>query len=428
MLEWHVVTAATYYGASDGTLNDEYLYFLSDTGEIMKGAKPFNQAVEMLTGPDYALPTQPARKRIYIHPTTLEGKIYDGSAWVTVIKPIQSTVVADDENPVNSKAVIAYVAKEIEKVTGSGELVANVAYDKSAIKLTVTNADKSSKDLVLEGIATSLNYDSKTGALTIKDISGNVLGSAVNLDLERFVQSARYDTESKKIILTFNDATTPLEIDVGDLVDTYTAEDSTSIHLTVTNNKFKAEAIVAATDGNMLQSTDSGLFVAATDLSNYQTLVASATAGHVATLNAQGQVQDGGVSVGGAALAADTSATVLATEAAVKAAVDALNTSLTEMIQGKMALVSGATDGDILTVNAAGQAVDSGKKVGGATLAENADANTLATEVAVKTAVSAVEAAKLDKTDVVAPSASATTGQAADAKAVYDQLTWKTTL
>lgn len=442
MLEWHVVTSATYYAAEASALNNDYLYFLSDTKEIYKGSTPFREAVEIVT--DW--PTTPARRRIYFKASDMEGRVYDGTNWTTVVKPVKSTIATDDVNPVNSKAVIDYVAAEISKVTGGSGLVGGVSFDKDEIKLTVTKADGSSSDIVLESIATQMSYDATTGALSLKDVNGVVLGTPINLDLERFVSAASYDSENKKITLTFNDASTPLEIEVGDLVDTYTAKSGKGVSLTVSNNEFVAEAIVASTEGNKLQLTENGLFVAATDLSNYQTLIANATTNNIVTVNASGQVIDGGISAGGAALSSEAPSTVLATEAAVKAAIEALKTSLETEIAKKMDLVSSATSGNIATFGTNGQVVDSAKNIGAGTLASTPSANTLATEAAVKAADDAVaEAAataltsaktelnasidlKLAKADVVALSSTATTGQAADAAATYQALTWKTTL
>lgn len=432
MLEWHVIPSATYYAANASSLNDEYLYFLSDTKEIYKGSTPFREAVEFLAGPDYALPTAPARRRIYINPTNMEGKVYDGSAWQTVIKPVVDAVVEDGSDPVNSKAVIDYVAAEIAKVNSSKNLVKGLSYTKSGVKLTVTAADNSTKDIVLEGLGVSLSYNKTTGALNLKDVNGAVLGSTINLDLERFVSAASYDHSNKKIILSFNDSSTPLEIPVGELVDTYTAKGGKGVSLTVSNNQFAAEAIVSATEGNLLELTDNGLYVAASVLDDYNKLIAGATNGHIVTTDAKGQVKDGGVIAGGATLATTPVATTLATEkavsAAISSAISSLQSTLTAEINKKMNLVTGATQGNIATYGANGQVVDSSKKIGGASLASTPSENTLATEKAVKASVDAMGSLKLDKTAVVALTSSATAAQAASAKATYDALTWKTTL
>lgn len=385
MVEWHAISAATYYAADAASLSDEKLYFLTDTGEIYKGANPFTEACVLYTG---TLPTTPARRKIYINTATGEGKIYTGSAWQTVIAPIDASVTSTSTNPVSSKAVAEYVAAQIADVTGSGDLVASVAYTPTGAKLTVTNADGSSSVLTLSSLGASLSYDAATGALSLKDVTGAVLGTAINLDLERFVKSGEYDATNKNVVLYFDDdQTDSVEIPVGDLVDTYTAANSGTIKLTVTNNQFVAEAIASAASGNVLQIKDDGLYVAATDLSNYQTLVASASTTAFPMLNASGQIINGTITPGGAAISATPSASVLATELAVNALVTSTKATIDSSITALTTRVS-----------------------------------TLETDV------KALQDGKLDAVDVVAPSSTATTGQAADAKATYDALTWKTTL
>ena len=120
MLSWHAITSTVYYAAEADSLSDDSLYFLTDTHEIYKGSVPFTESVVIYSG---AEPTSPARRKIYINSTTGEGKIYTGSEWQTVIKPIDSTVTPDGTNPVNSEAVIAYVTEQINNVTGGESIV-----------------------------------------------------------------------------------------------------------------------------------------------------------------------------------------------------------------------------------------------------------------------------------------------------------------
>lgn len=435
MLEWHVVNSATYYAAESASLNSDFLYFLSDTKEIYKGAVPFSQAVEMLSAPDYTLPTTPARKRIYVNPSNLEGKIYDGSQWVTIIKPVSTAVAASDPNPVSGGAVKTYVDEAIADLAASDDVMASLVWNESAHKLTYTMADgTTTHDVPLSGLAVDLSYDSTTGALQVVDASGTALGTAVNLDLERFIQSASYDHQTRKITLNFNDATDPLEIDVGDLVDTYTAaaEDaSKGAKITVTNNEFAVEAIVSAATGNQLQKTAQGLFVAAYDDSDVMKLVASATAGDVATLNGQGQATDSGYTLGGSAMAATPGATTLATEAAVAAAISAAITALDldNRFAEKVDKVSSATAGNIATFVSGGNIADTGKTIGGSTLAASPTANTVATEAAVKAYADSVGDLKVAKTDIVTTiDSTGTDSQVPSAAAAYAALSWKTTL
>ena len=423
MLTWHYITRKAFDDAADATKTADKLYFISDTHEIYKGTQLFNESVTLVT----EFPASGAAGRLYVDSTTLEGKIWNGTAWTPVIQPVQSTLTASDTaKPVSGKAVADYVTGEIAKVTGSKDLVTGVAYVEDGNKLTVTMADATTKDVPLTGTAVDLTYDSTTGELKVKNASGTALGTGVKLDLERFVKEATYDNENKKIILSFNDESTPLEIEVGDLVDTYTAKNSTTVSLTVTGNEFTAEAIVAATEGNILKKTDAGLFVAATDVSGKIDKVADATANAVAVLTADGQVADSKVKIGAAALAETTNASTLATEAAVAAVRTALQTAIND----KMAKVTAAKADEVLIATADGNAAVSGVKIGGEAMKDTKDASTLATEKAVETYVTDYAVAKtaiVTNGNVAATVAAASDAKVASEKAFVDAMTWKTT-
>ena len=423
MLTWHYVTSATYHAGSADQKTADKLFFLSDTGEIYRGTQSFTESCILYTEE----PTAKAVGKLYINATTLEGKIWNGSAWTTVIQPVQATLAADDTaKPVSGKAVADYVKDQISAVTGSDGLVAAVAYAADTNKLTVTMADGSSDEIAMDGVAADLVYDKATGLLQVKNASGTTIGTGINLDLERFVSSAEYDEETKEIILNFNDEGEPLKIAVGDLVDTYTAGNTQTVAMTVTGNQFTAEVLLAGGD-NLLQKTESGLYVAPVDLSGKMDKDTDAVVGNLAKFDANGNAVDAGLIAGGAALADAPNATTLATEAAVAA----IRTALQSAIDGKMNKVEAGKAGEILVATAEGHAEVSGLKAGGAALAENADAATLATEKAVKDHVAGYAVAKVN---VVAAGAMATTTTAASdekvtsEKAVVDAMSWKTTL
>lgn len=424
MLNWHYVTRAAYDAADSTVKSADKLYFLSDTHEIYRGTENFTESVILYSEE----PTIKAVGKLYVNSNTLEGRIWNGTAWTTVIQPVQAAIVSGDTSkPVSSKAVEDYVGTEIKKVTGSGDLIAGLAYTEATNKFTVTKADKTTEEIELTGVAADLIYDKTTGLLQVKNASGTTIGTGINLDLERFVSEASYDAKEHMIVLKFNDSSDPLKINVGDLVDTYTAKSTSTVKLTVTGNEFAAEAIVAATEGNMLQSTKDGLFVAATNIDGKMDKDADAVAGNVAKFDADGNAVDAGYTLGGAALAAAPAATVLATEKAV----DAIRTALQTSIDGKMTKVATGKAGEVLVANADGDASLSGAKVGGAVLAAAPDAATLATEKAVETYVTGYAVAK---TSVVANGTMATTVTAASddkvpsEKALVDAMTWKTTV
>lgn len=288
MMYWHIVTSDVYKA---GVKKDQDMYFLSDTHEIYRGEVPFTESVILYT----ELPTSGiAVNRLYINSTTLEGKIHNGTDWVQVIKPVSDTVTKDGVDPVSSKAVIAYVADEIKKVTGSGDVVTGIAWSDTDHVLTVTKGSTASETITFDGLGVTLNYTAANGKLQLADASGNLIGDAISLDLERFVHSGIYDAENKKIILYFDEAKKDsVEIPVGDLVDTYTAESTSSLDLTVTDNKFKGTVKISKENGNLITVKDDGLYVSV-DITGKVDKVTDAVEGNIVLFGEGGAVKDSG--------------------------------------------------------------------------------------------------------------------------------------
>lgn len=424
MISWHFITSAEFNAASADQKTADKLFFLSDTGEIYRGTQPFTESVILHSEE----PTAKAVGKLYINANTLEGRIWNGTAWTTVIQPVQAAIdVADTAKPVSGKAVADHVAAEIAKVTGSNTLVSGVAYVAESNSLSVTKADGSNESIPMTNVAADLVYDKTTGLLQVKNAQGTTIGTGINLDLERFISEASYDHETRTITLKFNDEGEPLTINIGDLVDVYTAGNTSTVAMTVTGNQFTAEVLVAGTEGNLLQKTENGLYVAPVDLSGKMDKDTDAVVGNLAKFDAAGNAVDAGIAAGGAVLATEASASVLATEAAVAA----IRTSLQNAIDGKMAKVEAGNTDELLIATADGNAAASGVKIGGEALAETPDAATVATEKAVVSYVNGYAVAKAN----VVPAGSMATSVAAASdekiaseKAIVDALTWKTTV
>ena len=290
MVSWHIVTSAAYKA---GSKVDGDMYFLSDTHEIYRGSESFSEAVVMYTD----LPVEGiAKNKLYINSATLEGRIYDGAAWTTVIKPVDSTVATDGENPVNSKAVIAYVAAELAKFTSSDNVISKLTWDSANHLLEVTKGSNDTENIVFNGLGVSLTYEASTGKLQLLDASGNAIGNPITLDLERFVSSGVYNPDTKSIVLYFDaEKTDSVTIPVGDLVDIYTAEATdNSLNLTVESNVVKGSVKISKETGNTIELKDDGIYVAAVDLSGKMDKVTDGVSGNILTIGNDGQAVDSG--------------------------------------------------------------------------------------------------------------------------------------
>ena len=301
MIYWHIVSSEVFY---NGTTIEGHLYFLTDTREIFRGSAnggytPYTESVIMYTG---TLPTSPAINRLYINSETLEGKVWTGAegGWKTVINAVSDEVADVAGVAVSGKAVVAYVAAELAKMATAADTVSAVTWDSAEHILTVTKGTGDSADvetIIFDGLGADLNYDSSTGDLQLVDASGNKIGNAVRLDLERFVTAGEYDAEKQTIFLYFDqEKTNYVEIPVSDLVDTYTAEAlDNSLQLSVeSGNKITGKVKISTASGNLITVDENGLYVAPIDISGKMDKVEGAVKDNIAVFGDDGQVVDSG--------------------------------------------------------------------------------------------------------------------------------------
>lgn len=395
MIKWVVGTSAQYEAVLEKDANS--LYFLEDTQEIYKGDKSFTQSVVLLE--DDTFPPKGAQGKVYIGGTTLEGKVWDGETWKTVIQPIATTLTdsGTENKAVSGEAVKTYVKKKVSEAV-TGNFVDGITYDKSTKELSYTKGGAPQK-VAIEGFVTGASYAGDTGVLSFTVQGGEKI--SVNLPKENFVKSGTYNKESKEIILTLTD-NSQVKIPAGDLVDINEFESTQSVQLTVSPaGVVSANVKVSGDGGNLLQSKANGLYVAAPNVDGKLDKVAGEKADEIIVAKADGTVKVSGKKAGGAALAGDPNENTLATEKAVAAVKAALEGSINTKFNKS----------DIVTaVGASGSASD--VKV--------------ASEKAVATAIEQVKNGKIDKssitTTVVESSNSAT--KVVSESAVVSAMSW----
>lgn len=292
MMNWHIVSTKAEFIA--GSPVDTDLYFIADTHEIYRGSESYTQPIVLYTD---ALPVENiAVNALYINSTTLKGDVYNGTSWTTVLKPLATTVEPDGDSPVSGSAVATYVAAEIAKITGAGNVVTNITWDDANQILDVFKGE-GKESITFDGLGVSLQYTSTTGMLQLLDTSGNTIGDPVNLGVEKFVTSGEYDASRKVIILYFNaEKTDFIEIPVGELVQTYTVGNTKTVNMNLSSNQITANVRISVTGGNALVANEDGLYVQVPDISSKMDKVSGATAGNLVKLDSNGQVVDAGVS------------------------------------------------------------------------------------------------------------------------------------
>ena len=391
------------------------LYFVIDAKRIYKGANDVTSNIEVVTAFD---PAEPAagtislanafEGKLYLNAATFEMRIKNGAAW-SVLSPGYLTTggnwaQADNDGKLGTIGVIKTII---------GQAIAaakpEVTFESSTGVLKV--GDSSAR---LVGVINSVVYDPDQLQLVVKSISesGEPTSQTISLPKDNFVRSGRYydlpeGGKGPAIVLVVNDgagADKEVVIPAASLVDVYTGGKSDNIQVSVSDgNVITASAIIDPAEGNALVSSATGLKV---DISGKANTV-SAVSGNVIVANGDGNMKDGGVSIlaegemGNSAtkipvasvIATAISSAISAAQGTLQAAMDALGEKVTTLEQFKDSLAgkfltASVVDNFVGFVDANGNIKDSGKKAGGATLAADPDASTLATEAAVFAAMS----------------------------------------
>lgn len=381
------------------------LYFLEDANKIYKGEVDVTSALQVVDSfseqPDDTI----VEGKIYLNATTFEVRYRNGDAWGIMLPGIIATkdgfVDANSNKLATIGATKAYITAAIEEITGGTAFVKSVAWNAANGQLEVDNGGDAPETVALTGLVKTPTYDAANLTLTIPVIGGDDV--VVNIPKDKFVTAGQYYESypaenpeyEKVIVLTIDNQDEPVIIPAASLVDIYTA-DNEGKNLTVTitaDNKISATLTLDPAAGNALTYDPAKGFMV--DVSGKMDNYGAGTASELVISDAEGKT----VSRTGVTLLTDEGTTNLgdsATQvpvASVIARAIAETSAALEILIGNKAdkLAAGAAD-EVLTSTADGNYARSGKAIGGATLAETPDADTLATEAAVKTAIDAAAA------------------------------------
>lgn len=259
------------------------LYFCTDTKKIYKGTVDFTDSVVYAS----SKPEKPIVGKLYILSGTGTAEVYNGTSWTVVSYPMITAISdtatdVDDVHVASAKAVKDYVDTTVAEATSSDNLVKGVANKADTeATLVITKANGTTSDLTLAGVVTTPSYDATTRKFTFPVSDGDDV--VVELGKDIFIDpngDNSYHADTKEIWLTLNDGSgenpgTVIKIPATGLVNIISTEDTTSVDMTYTDGKIKAEVILkkdstesGAEFTNSLKLAADGLYV---DLSGYYT-------------------------------------------------------------------------------------------------------------------------------------------------------------
>lgn len=349
-INFYALTSAQYAGIQSKDTNT--LYFLTDTGRILKGSTDMTYAVVPVT--EFPEATAAIANKLYINTNTFELQITtDNVSWVE-LSPGYLTDSANWAEADGTKfATIALIKKGIQEAITA--IDPDVSFDGSVGSVTV-----GSKSAVLTGVVHDVNYDQGQMVLTIP-----VYGSediVVNIPKDKFVTAGQFypeypvedPTYYNVIVLTIDNQPDPVIIPAEALVNVYTADnEGKDVEITISeDNKISAKIKLQGISG-----------------------------GKVAITSADGSIQESEFTIQNSGDLSSMTATDIPVATIIMAAINAA-------VAEKMDKLTGIQN-NLLIFGADNTVIDSGKHIGGATLADSPDENTLATEAAVKSAIDA---------------------------------------
>lgn len=350
-VNFYALTSTQYGGI--GTKDQNTLYFLTDTGRILKGDVDVTYAVVTVASTPEA--SAAIANKLYINTTDLSLQITtDNLNWVT-LTPGYLTDGANWAQADSKKlATIGLIKKGIQEAIDAIDTTLGFATSTG----TVTVNDKTA---ILEGVAHGVSYDQSQMVLTIPVYGGDNV--VVNIPKDKFVTAGQFyedypaegePTHHNVIVLTIDNQVEPVVIPAESLVNVYTADnEGKDIEITITEDNKISAAI-------KLQG---------------------ATGGKIAVTAADGSIDESTFTIQNSGNVASMTATDIPVATLIMAAINAA-------VANKMDKISGIQN-NLLIFGTDNNIVDSGKKIGGATLAGTPDENTLATEAAVKAAIDA---------------------------------------
>ena len=361
------------------------LYFVTDTGKIYKGSSDVTYCITVGTTPEVS---SAVKGKLYIDSTTLAMSVtMDGTSWLQLSPGYLTDGTEWAAADSNKFATIGLIKKGIQDAVNNIDLTAYFENSTGTVKI-----GESGTGAILTGVAHNVQYDASQLKITIPVYGGSDV--VVNIPKDKFVTAGQFYTDypaegeathHNVIVLTIDNQADPVIIPAEALVNIYTADNTGKdvIVLISEDNKVSASIKIDPTGGNALTTSENGLKV---DVSGKMDKIQSATGAKIAITQADGSVSESTYSIlsegdMGSEAAVIPTANLIAS--AIASAINGLN------VNNKVDKVTGTVD-NLVGFAAEGAIKDSGKKSGGAILADSPDENTLATEAAVKSAVDSV--------------------------------------
>lgn len=300
-ISFYYMTETQYKGI---TPIEDALYFITDNRRIYKGTNLYSESFESVA----TLPTSPRLGCLYFNSTDKTTQYYNGSAWVTVIPTLVTSIggTGSDSAIPTEKAVRDAITTAMSGV--GGDIL------ESALWLSSESEGYSSGDRTLVDIAGMQDGDmclvEENGTLYQYDAESTETESGSSI----VAPASGVGRWKKMLVATTYTAGNGITIDGGEISVNADSSEFTFSSGALTLGEVPATKVSVSKTG----TTTTYLSESLTKLMPKASVT---TAGNVAIIDSSGNAVDSGKAIGGETLASSPDASTIATELAVSSAI-----------------------------------------------------------------------------------------------------------
>ena len=238
-------------------------YLTDDTRELYFGDKKYGEGVRLYTSAE-GKPATPAEGVIYVNTDTGVGEVYNGSAWVVVIKGYATAIGenADDSTVPTSKAVKDYTDTKVAEVAGIvdglGALAKKNEVSETELEATLKakingKAEQTDLDTANGKLTTLIGADAGKSARTIanEELAAQLIPESAKESLDTLAEIAAWIQSHPDNASAMNQAITTLQNLVGTL-----PKDATSGTVVAYIKEYADGAIAALNIGDYAKAAD----------------------------------------------------------------------------------------------------------------------------------------------------------------------------
>lgn len=365
------------------------LYFIQDSQRVYKGGIDITQSIKIVNSYDATPGSGIFENKIYVNPNTLEARVAHNGVWYNII-PKRVTTSEEIESTENkdafttSSAVKEFVSDKFDQYKISKDHIQDIAFDSISGNVIVTFGDESTKNVTLSNVVHHATFNENTCIFKISQYGK----PDMELDFSTFdgLIDARYESDhvfsdgriGPAIVLVvqhYGGLDSEVVLDASPFIWVYQGGQTENIQIDISDDlQVTGNVIISDKPGNALESTRRGLYV---DISNKADLLRGAVNNHILIADSHGNLADSGMTISSTTKLED-SATTVPTSTQVYQAI--------EDVKHGDVLDEGNPDEVIISTETG--IIRSGKTIGGPTLSDIARGDVLATEAAVKDAIS----------------------------------------